>query len=391
MTIAQVNYGLLDGIKRRCLRAGLQTAERIKRLGFEDIAWTRGESYHAIRTPVGILVTVPEGVGTKDDAANKTVAQLKLLSEVRRQLAEIRRLTNRMFGLLGKRLHRGIGIDNVAMNGNDLITSGVSPAEFMMHIDVGPDWSKDRKRWDNLILGTRDGCLRAGCCWGGGETAELNTLPADACSISGMMAGFTQGELINPASIADGDSIVIFHSSGPMSNGYTGLRRLAEQLADGYLTIVPGTDMFFAEAILQPTYLYVDIIERILARRVPIHACFNITGHAFCKLMRPKQPHAYVIRKLPPCPPIFTFVQEKTGADDKKMFKTFNMGAGLAICIPKKYVGNVFKALAEMHAQFPGWFPFWATEAGDVEKSKSRSVHILPKNIDYDESDLQIR
>jgi phosphoribosylformylglycinamidine cyclo-ligase len=391
MTIAQVNYGLLDGIKRRCLRAGLQTSWRIKRLGFEDIAWTRGESYHAIKTPVGILVTVPEGVGTKDNAANKTVAQLELLNEARRQLAELRRSARRMFRLLGRRLHRGIGIDNVAMNGNDLITSGVSPAEFMMHIDVGPDWSKDKKRWNDLILGTRDGCLRAGCCWGGGETAELNTLSADVCSISGMMAGFTQGELINPASITDGDSIVIFHSSGPMSNGYTGLRRLGEQLSDGYLTMIPGTSMCFAEAILQPTYLYVDIVERVLAKRIPIHAAFNITGHAFCKLMRPKQPHAYVIKNLPPCPPIFTFVQEKTGADDKKMFKTLNMGAGLAICIPKKYVGDVFTALGEMHAQFPGWFPFGATDAGYVEKSKCRSVHILPKNIDYDESDLQIR
>jgi len=391
MTIAQVDYGLLDGIKRRCLKAGLQTASRIKRLGFEDITWTRGESYHAIRTPVGILVTVPEGVGTKNDSADKTVAQLELLNEVRRQWAEVSKSASRIFRLLGRRLYRGIGIDNVAMNGNDLITSGVSPAEFMMHIDVGSDWSRDKKRWNNLILGTRDGCLRAGCCWGGGETAELNTLPADVCSISGMMAGFTQGELINPASIQDGDSIVIFHSSGPMSNGYTGFRRLAEQLSDGYLTMVPGTSMCFAEAILQPTYLYVDIIERLLAKMIPIHAAFNITGHAFCKLMRPRQPHAYVIRKLPPCPLIFQFVQEKTGANDKKMFKTFNMGAGLAICIPKKYVRDVFTALDEMHAQFPGWFPFGATDAGEVEKSKTRSVHIVSKNIDYDARDLQIR
>lgn len=235
MTLRQVDYEGMDPQKRYALRAGLETADSIKRLGMEEVAWTRGESYHAIQTPWGILVSVPEGLGTKNDAADKMSAKLEVARQVVEQFSDTKPSAE-FLARLASRLRTGIGQCNVAMNANDIIVSGVSPAEFMMHIDVGPNWLSNEQRWRDLVDGTKQGCLLAGCCWGGGETAELNTLPPDVCVLSGMMCGFAPRELINPASIEDGDILVAFTSSGPHSNGYTGLRDLAEKLPNGYLT-----------------------------------------------------------------------------------------------------------------------------------------------------------
>lgn len=392
MGLRQVDYGSMDPVKRAWLRAGLTTVDSIKRLGMREIPWTRGESYYAVKTRGGTLVGVPEGLGTKDDSANKMTEQLEVTLRVRKQLAKARHLRDRLTRLVGISCHKGVGQCNVAMNANDIITSGVSPAMFMMHLDVGPSWiGRSTERWKDLGRGTARGCIMAGCAWGGGETAELNTLPPDACSLSGMMAGFTTGDLINPASIEDGDALVGFESSGPHSNGYTGLRALAERLPNGYLTEVPGTGKTFGELILAPTYIYTDAIERCLALGARIHAIFNITGHAFCKLMRPIQPQSYVITDLPICPPIFHFIQGETGANDKKMLKTFNMGVGMVICVARRDLGKVLRAIREMRATHPSLYPFNAMAIGHVENSQAKSVHILDRNVDYGPEDLKIR
>lgn len=125
---------------------------------------------------------------------------------------------------------------------------------------------------------------------------------------------------------------------------------------------------------------------------VHIHAVFNITGHAFCKLMRPEQPHAYVVECLPTSrAPLFDFIQEQTGADDKKMLRTFNCGVGLVIACPIRNLDRVWQAVADMHAAHPGWYPFSAWKLGRVEASGIRSVHIPQRNVDYGPDDLKIR
>jgi len=386
MTIQQVNYEGMDRKKRYALRAGLETAGSIKRLGMEEIPWTRGESYHAIRVPGGIILSVPEGLGTKNEAADKYRAKLQVAQEVIGQFADFSQ-TAKVLADRVSSLYKGIAQCNVAMNANDIITSGVSPAEFMMHLDVGTKWLSNEQRWFDLVDGTKNACKLAGCCWGGGETAELNTLPPDVATLSGMMCGFTNGELINPASILDDDILVAMHSSGPHSNGYTGLRDLAEKLPQGYLTIVPGTNKTFGEMILAPTNIYVAAVERCLAFNVRIHGIFNITGHAFCKLMRPEQPHAYVIDDLPHLP-LFDAIQQWTGADNKRMLRTFNCGAGLIFACPSEDLPNVFNA---MDMADSSQCPFRAWKCGRVEASSTRQVHIREWKVQYGPEDLQIR
>lgn len=389
MTLKQVDYEGMDPKKRYALRAGKRTAGAIRRLGMEEIDWTRGESYHAIRVPGGIVVSVPEGLGTKDDAADKMRFKFLAAQEVFEQFADYGEIA-RNLQTKASLLFRDIGQDNVAVNANDIITSGVSPAEFMMHVDVGTRWLSDEQRWFDLVDGTEQACLLAGCCWGGGETAELNTLPPDACVLSGMMWGFTTGEIINPASIQDGDDLFALISSGTHSNGYTGLRDLAPKLPKGYLTIVPGSNgKTFGEMILAPTNIYVDAIERCLGLGVRIHAIFNITGHAFCKLMRPEQPHAYVIEDLPHRE-LFDAIQEWTGIDNKKMLRTFNCGAGMVFACPPEDLKTVFEAIDAMPTTNPE-HPIVVWKCGHVEASATRQVHIPQWNVEYGPEDLQIR
>lgn len=393
MGLIQVSYEDMDPVKKFYLKAGLKTLKRIQRLGGSEVDWTRGESFHAIQFLAGILVSVTEGLGTKNKAADLMAAMMAIAEEMFASSRKALRLRERLAKSAGFSFHRWIGQCNVAMVVGDLLSSGVSPSEFMLHVDIGADWlKKDERRWKDLAIGTARGCRLAGCVWGGGETAELNILAPDVCVLSGMSSGFTTGTLVNPASIKDGDIIVIFHSSGPQANGYTGIRDLADNLPDGYLTEVPGTNgKTFGELILTPTHLYTDIIERCRMMMADIHAIIPITGHGFCKLMRPKESHAYVIDKLPPCPPIFEFIQNQTGVDHRKMFKTFNMGAGLAICLPERDKDKVRIALQDMHRNHPGWYPFGMTVAGHVEASRTKSVHIVQKDVHYKKGDLDIR
>ena len=180
---------------------------------------------------------------------------------------------------------------------NDMVTLGALPLAVAMHLGAGSsDWFHDERRAEDLVNGWRKACELARCAWGGGETPTLGgVVEPHAVVLAGSAIGMVKPkERLIRANIQDGDAIVLFESSGIHANGLTLARAIAERAPRGYLT--PLRDgRPYGEALLDPTHIYVGVIEDCLTRGIDIHYAVNITGHGWRKLMRAQEPFAYVI------------------------------------------------------------------------------------------------
>ncbi|MDP3245296.1 MAG: AIR synthase-related protein, partial [bacterium] len=283
-----------------------------------------------------------------------------------------------------------IAQDTLAMIVNDLITVGALPISVAMHLAVGDsDWFKDEPRYQDLIKGWKYACNLARCTWGGGETPTLRgvVIPGTVV-LSGSALGIIQlkKNLITGECIQHGDAIILIESSGIHANGLTLARRIADKLPEGYLTKL-SDGRTYGETLLDPTCIYVPLIEDCQKRGVNIHYVVNITGHGWRKLMRATQPFKYVIEHLPKQLPIFDFIQKSGPVDDKEAYGNLNMGAGLAIYVSPNDVKVVWDLLEE----YPSYRRFGAVLAGHIERSKQRSVVIKPKGITFKADSMKLR
>jgi phosphoribosylformylglycinamidine cyclo-ligase len=357
-----VDYGALDPFKRRAQLAGRSTADVIRRLGVAEVEMSRGESAYLVETPDSYLAHVEEGLGTKNLVADA------------------------MYRLVPARSYYDhIAQDTVAMIVNDMVTVGALPLAVAMHLGVGSsDWFKDERRTTDLVDGWKKACELARCAWGGGETPTLSGIvDPNTAVVAGSAIGMVRpkGRLIR-GNVEHGDAIVLFESSGIHANGLTLARAIAARAPNGFLT--PLRDgRTYGEALLDPTHIYVGIIEDCLNRGVDIHYAVNVTGHGWRKLMRAPDPFAYIIEDIPSPQPVFEFMQSIGGVDDAEAYGNLNMGAGFAIYVPEKDVAVVLDVAQA--------FSFHALRGGHVERSATKRVVITPKGLEYSADTLGVR
>ncbi len=360
-----VDYDLMDPFKRKCQIAARETAKNIERLGFREVEKSRGESAYLMEGNIEgpfKLAHVIEGLGTKN-----------LVADI-------------MYQLTGKSYYDQIAQDTVAMNVNDIITLGTLPLSVAMHLAVGDsDWFSDRKRSDDLIEGWKNSCMMARCVWSGGETPTLkDEVNPKTCILSGSANGIILKEKnhLEGSKIRSGDVIVLIGSSGIHANGLTLARNIAEKISDGYLTKL-SDGRKYGEALLDPTVIYVSLIENCFKAGVDIHYAVNITGHGWRKLMRASEPFEYVIEKIPEPQPVFQAIQEYGPVGDKEAYANFNMGAGFALYLPEDQVKETLKIANNLGLK--------AIQAGHIRKSSRKKVIIKPKKLEYSQDSLQVR
>jgi phosphoribosylformylglycinamidine cyclo-ligase len=360
-----VDYDAMDPFKRAAQLAARKTNGNISRLNggeFQVFEPSRGESAFLIEAAKCFFAHVEEGLGTKN------------------------RVADAMYPLTGRSYYDQIAQDTVAMIVNDMITVGALPLSVAMHLAVGESaWFEDTKRSGDLILGWKRACDLAGCAWGGGETPTLKDIIAPGeCVLSGSAFGIVKpkGNLIEAKSIAHGDAIIFIESSGIHANGLTLARKIAERLPEGYLTRLQD-GRTYGEALLDPTHIYVRLVEVCFKIGLPIDYAVNITGHGWRKLMRATQPFAYIIEKMPPESPLFDFIQHHGSVDDREMYGNFNMGAGFALYVPETHAIRVAAVASSLG--------LYAWRAGYIERSQQKKVVIRPKNLEYLGETLQVR
>jgi phosphoribosylformylglycinamidine cyclo-ligase len=357
---AGVDYNTLDPFKRLAQAEAGRTAANIMRFGFSEVPESRGESAYLVETKDCYLAHVEEGLGTKNLIADE------------------------MLCLTGKSYYANIAQDTVAMIVNDMVTLGALPVSVAMHLAVGDSgWFNNKTRYKDLVRGWRKACDLARCVWGPGETPALkNIIIPETAVLAGSAMGVAKPK--NRRIIGDvraGDSIVFVESSGIHANGLTLARQIAAKLPQGYLTKMENGRTYGA-ALLDPTHIYVGLVDDCQSAGVKIHYAANITGHGWRKLMRLDKPFAYIIKKLPRPRAVFGFMQKHGPISDVEAYANFNMGAGFALYVAKNEVNTVVEAAKNMGLK--------AFAAGRVAAGK-KSVIIEPLGITYSADTLALR
>ncbi len=232
--------------------------------------------------------------------------------------------------------HDTIGQDVVAMNVDDIVCMGAKPLFFLDYLGVG---RLEPHVAATVIEGVATACKKAGCALLGGETAELPGLYAEGeYDLVGFAVGIVErSRIIDGSAIELGDIVVGLASSGLHSNGYSLVRKVLLEMA-GYKLEQHLDELgcTLGEELLRPTRLYCQDLVPLLEHGPLPHAVAHITGGGWydniARLM-PQGMTAALDSKAVPAPPIFDLVQTAGNVATEEMYRTFNMGTGMALVL----------------------------------------------------------
>lgn len=127
--------------------------------------------------------------------------------------------------LLRHDLPETAGVDLVAMNVNDVLTSNAMPVLFLDYIGIH---SLEGAPIPRILKGLTDALADCDCVLAGGETAEMPGLVhEDIVELSGFVVGVAEKpDLLTPRDIAVGDVVLGIPSNGVHANGFSLVRKL---------------------------------------------------------------------------------------------------------------------------------------------------------------------
>jgi len=231
--------------------------------------------------------------------------------------------------------HVTVGIDLVAMSVNDIITCGAKPLFFLDYISIS---KLSKKVVVELIKGITEGCKMADCALLGGETAEMpGFYPEGEYDLAGFAVGIVEkSKIIDGREIKEGDSVIGIASNGLHSNGFSLVRKvlLEEERYDLEKT-VPSLKKTLGEELLAPTRIYVQPILHLL-EKYRILGIAHITGGGLLENIPRILPEGVSVRINQESwtkPPIFPLIQKEGEISAEEMYRTFNMGIGMALVV----------------------------------------------------------
>ncbi|HEY6758954.1 MAG TPA: phosphoribosylformylglycinamidine cyclo-ligase [Baekduia sp.] len=245
-----------------------------------------------------------------------------------------------------------VGIDCVAMNVNDLVCVGAEPIALVDYLAVE---AVDPGRLARIAMGLKVGAEAAGCEIPGGELAVLPELikghPSpggfDLCATA--IGTVALDRLVLGDRIAPGDAVIGVPSSGLHSNGYTLARRAL--LEEGGLGLddrpaeLDGASV--ADALLEPTVIYVRAVLDLLASGADVRGLAHITGGGLTNLLRLGAGCA--IESPLPVPPVFDLIARRGAVTAAEMWEVFNMGCGFVAVVPDDQADAAAAVLAARH------------------------------------------
>jgi len=233
-----------------------------------------------------------------------------------------------------------VGLDLVAMCVDDVVVLGAEPLFFLDYIAVG---RVDPSMLVSLMKGITKGCRQAGCSLLGGETAELPGMyDAGKFDLAGFCVGLVSREkIIDGRSCRKGDVVLGLASSGLHSNGYSLVRKV---FPPGEVKGRLGLEL------LKPTRIYARTLLKLI-HQVRVKGMAHITGGGFYDNIPRVIPEGLQVRVKKGSwriPPIFGMIQKRGKVAEREMYRTFNMGIGMAAVVGPDDAARALKHLARL-------------------------------------------
>ena len=245
-------------------------------------------------------------------------------------------------------IHDTIGIDLVAMCVNDLVVQGAEPLFFLDYYATG---RLDPQVGARIVAGIAAGCVEAGCALIGGETAEMPGLYSGGdYDLAGFAVGAAErGTLLPKDDVAPGDVLFGLPSSGVHSNGFSLVRAIVTKLGLGWDTPAPfAPGLALAQALLEPTRIYVKPLLAALRTCDGIRALAHITGGGFPDNIPRVLPQGVAARldlSALAVPAVFKWLAAAGNIEESEMLRTFNCGTGMIVVAARDAVDAVAAAL----------------------------------------------
>ena len=240
-----------------------------------------------------------------------------------------------------------IGVDCVANNVNDLICVGAVPLALLDYMATD---RIDEGVLDEVARGLFLGAELAGIAIPGGEIAQIGDMLADSAGGGPMLdlvgtaigalppdaIGSGWREAVDGSAVRPGDAVIGLLSSGLHSNGYSLARHALFRKGGMSLSDqVPGTGRRLADALLQPTRVYVKAMEALWAAGITPRGMAHISGGGLLNLARLAADVSYELDAMVPTPEVFTLIAQQGEISPAVMYATFNMGIGFCVVVSK--------------------------------------------------------
>jgi phosphoribosylformylglycinamidine cyclo-ligase len=230
---------------------------------------------------------------------------------------------------------------------NDLIVQGAEPLFFLDYYATG---KLEPLAAAAVVKGIAAGCVESGCALLGGETAEMPGLYAKGdYDLAGFAVGAAERARLLPKDVKAGDIAFGLPSSGVHSNGFSLVRRIVARAGlvwDAPAPFEPARGL--AEALLEPTRIYVKPLLAALKATDKIAALAHITGGGFpdnLPRVLPKGLGVALDLAAIPLPDVFRWLAQAGGLAQSEMLRTFNCGIGMVVVASRQGAGEAEAAL----------------------------------------------
>ena len=228
-----------------------------------------------------------------------------------------------------------LGYDLFSAATNDIVVMGAKPITFLDY--VAHD-KLDPVVMEQLVKGMSKACAESGVSLVGGETAEMpGVYVSGEIDMVGVVSGVVEKDaVITGENITAGDTVFGLTSSGLHTNGYSFARKIffdvAKNSPDDTYPELDGKTI--GDALLEPHINYTNIIREYLDNGLDIKGMAHITGGGFIENIPRVLPNGLGVKINSgswDILPIFKVMQRLGDISDFEMYRSFNMGIGMAV------------------------------------------------------------
>ena len=243
--------------------------------------------------------------------------------------------------------HYTVGEDIVNHCVNDILTLGAKPLFFLDYIGYS---NLDSSIANDVIIGLANGCKKNNCALIGGETAMMPGMyQKGEFDLVGFIVGIVdKDKIIDGKKIRVGDKLIGIPSSGLHTNGYSLARKVF--FSDNNFTVktkLPGLKQNLGNELLRTHRSYLKEVYPLLPH---VSAIAHITGGAFYKntiRLLPKNLSCIIYKNKWQVLNIFKAIQKYGKISEAEMYSVFNMGIGIVLFTPSKYVDKIMNQVPQ--------------------------------------------